>query len=107
MYLARAEEQSAVRSPELPPSFRGPGEERGASGETGSPRPGCKLDCWHRERPSARGWPRLHAVKVSATDVRPGNELADRGVCYDDDEFREVFQPLSPKFHKNYWNYFT
>lgn len=68
-----------MRSLEFPPSFRGPGEGRGASGETGRPRPGFTLDCWRQERASARGWPGLHAAKVTAMDVRPVNQFTDWG----------------------------
>lgn len=37
---------SVVRSLELPPSFRGPREERGVTGETGSPGPGFDWLKW-------------------------------------------------------------
>lgn len=40
---------SVVRSLELPPSFRGPREERGVRGETGSPGPGFDWLRWFKQ----------------------------------------------------------
>lgn len=62
---------SVVRLLELPPSFRGPREERGVRGETGSPGPGFDRLRWtvfgqdsltSLERVYVWGWPRPYAT---------------------------------------------
>lgn len=74
-----------MRSPELPPSFRGPREERGVGGETGSPGPGFDWQRWTVFRTgqsgvvgAARTQPVFCSqMTVKVMDVKGGSEAAE------------------------------
>lgn len=76
---------SVVRSPELPPSFRGPREERGVRGETGSPGPGFDWQRWTvfgQDGLERFGAARTQPVfcwqmMVKVMDVKAGSEAAE------------------------------
>lgn len=76
---------SVVRSLELPPSFRGPREERGVRGETGSPGPGFDWLRWFKQdsltsRVNMRGWPSPYAAVLCCLLADDGeSDGCDRG----------------------------
>lgn len=104
---------SVVRSPELPPSFRGPREERGVRGETGSPGPGFDWQRWTvfgqdgLERVYAWGWRGPYAASLQLADDGESDGCEGRewscwinsqmGTFCRDVEFMNSFQSYRPK----------